>query len=167
VERALPNTEQEIVDRHVLHRSPAAAALVLIGGTFGAAAREAVEQAIHPAGSGFPTATFLINMAGALCLGTLLEALVRSGRDVGWRRHARLLGGTGFCGAFTTYSTFAVETVQLFRADHPGIAVIYVAATILGGLVATTTGIAAAAGFQRRHQDQLPIDPDVDREPTP
>lgn len=149
-----------------LHRTPAAMAIVVVGGFFGAAAREAVEQALPTAPGGFPAATFAINLAGAFVLGALLEALVRAGDDTGWRRQARLVAGTGFCGAFTTYSTFAVETVQLTRADHPGTAALYAITTVIGGLLTVTAGIAVAAGHHQRRTDRLPVDPDVDTEET-
>ncbi|HET9690947.1 MAG TPA: CrcB family protein, partial [Acidimicrobiales bacterium] len=91
-----------------LHHTPTAMALVVVGGFAGAGGREAVEQALPPSPGAFPVATFAINLAGAFVLGALLEALVRAGDDTGWRRRARLVAGTGFCGAFTTYSTLAV-----------------------------------------------------------
>lgn len=147
-----------------LHRTPIAMALVLSGGFLGAAAREAIEQALPAANGRFPLATFLINLAGAFALGLLLEALVRAGDDVGTRRRARLIGGTGFCGAFTTYSTFAVETVQLGRAGHPATAALYAIATVIGGLITATAGIAVAAARHRRSVARLPVDPDLDSE---
>jgi CrcB protein len=139
-------------------------ALVAGGGFLGAAAREATEQALPGASGGFPLATFLINLSGAFALGLLLEALARSGDDVGGRRRARLIAGTGFCGAFTTYSTFAVETVQLGRAGHPGTAVLYAIATVIGGLATTIVGIAAAAKGHGWRDARLPGDPDVEIE---
>lgn len=140
-------------------------ALVLVGGFFGAATREAVEQALPTPASAFPAATFLINLSGSFVLGLLLDALVRAGDDANWRRRTRLLAGTGFCGAFTTYSTFAVEAVQLGRADHLTTAAIYVAATVVGGLVAATAGIlTGAATVRQRQAAPLPVDPDVDEE---
>lgn len=136
--------------------------LVVCGGAPGAAAREAVEQALPPAGRAFPAATFLINLVGAFVLGLLLEALVRSGDDAGWRRRARLIGGTGFCGAFTTYSTLAVETVQLARHGAWPVAVGYLVASVAGGLLAAAAGIAMGAAHARSSRAGLPVDPDVD-----
>lgn len=160
------STPTALPRRHArpLHRTPGAMAMVLAGGFFGAAAREAVEQALPTARGAFPVATFAINLTGAFILGALLEALVRAGDDAGWRRRARLAAGTGFCGAFTTYSTFAVETVQLGRADQPGTAVLYALVTVVGGLVAVTAGLATAAAGHRRRLARLPDDPDVDVE---
>ncbi|HET6873769.1 MAG TPA: CrcB family protein [Acidimicrobiales bacterium] len=146
-----------------LHLNLAAVAAVMCGGILGAAAREAVEQAVRSAGDGFPTGTFVINLSGAFALGLLLEALVRSGDDAGWRRTARLLGGTGFCGAFTTYSTLAVETVQLARHGLWSTAGIYVGASLVGGLMVAVAGIVVGATHARWTTAALPVDPDVDR----
>ncbi|MCU4186250.1 fluoride efflux transporter CrcB [Acidiferrimicrobium sp. IK] len=136
--------------------------VVVAGGFLGAAAREAVEQALPTARGGFPAATFAINVCGAFILGALLEALVRAGDDSGWRRRTRLMAGTGFCGAFTTYSTFAVETVQLVRAGRLGTAILYGLATVVTGLLATTAGIGVAGSGRRRRAARLPVDPDID-----
>lgn len=141
-------------------------ALVVVGGCFGAAAREAVEQALPSAAGGFPVATFVINLAGAAVLGLLIEALVRSGDDSGWRRRVRLGVGTGFCGAFTTYSTFAVEATQLGRVGDVGTAVAYVVATVVGGLLMAAAGVwLAAAGVTRRPARAMPVDPDLEEGP--
>jgi CrcB protein len=137
-------------------------ALVVAGGVFGAAARESVNQALPTPAGGFPTATFLINLSGAFVLGLLLEALVRSGEDHGGRRRVRLVGGTGFCGAFTTYSTFAVELVQLGRHGTWSTAVVYLVASVVGGMVMAALGVTVAATHARWTVDQLPVDPDID-----
>lgn len=146
-----------------LHLSPLAVALVMCGAILGGAAREAIEQVLPTSARGFPVATFLINLAGAFILGVLLEALVRSGDDVGWRRRARLVGGTGFCGAFTTYSTFAVETVQLVRRHASSTAAGYLVASVIGGLAMAALGIMVGAAHARWTTAALPVDPDLDR----
>lgn len=146
-----------------LHLRPSAFVLVMAGGMLGAASREAIEQALPTPAYGFPTATLVINLAGAFVLGVLLEALVRTGDDVGWRRGARLVGGTGFCGAFTTYSTLAVETVQLARHGAWSIAGAYEAVSVVAGLVAAAAGIMVGAAHARWTTARLPVDPDVDQ----
>ena len=135
----------------------------MCGGLLGAAAREAIEQLLPTTTHGFPTATFLINLAGAFVLGVLVETLVRSGDDAGWRRQARLFGGTGFCGAFTTYSTLAVETVQLGRHGAWSIAGAYIVASAAGGLLMAASGIAVGATHSQWGTAGLPVDPDVDQ----
>lgn len=133
------------------------------GGLFGAASRDAIEQTWPAPGHGFPAATFVINLLGAFVLGALIEKLIRSGDDAGWRRRTRLIGGTGFCGAFTTYSTLAVESVQLARHGAWPTAVGYVAASVAGGLLAAAAGIGAGAAHHRSRSRALPVDPDVDQ----
>ncbi|MGH9068173.1 MAG: fluoride efflux transporter FluC [Acidimicrobiales bacterium] len=144
-----------------------AMALVLAGGFFGAAGREAVEQALPTVAGSFPSATLAINLAGAFALGLVLEVLLRAGGPAAWPRRARLCAGTGFLGAFTTYSTFAVQAAQLGRAGHVGTAAAYVVATVAGGLLAVAAGIFVAGGTARRGRSGLPVDPDVDPERPP
>ena len=108
---------------------------VFFGGLLGAPARYLVEEALGD-GGGFPLATFVVNVVGALALGLLLESLVLAGAETSMRRRVRLGLGTGFLGAFTTYSSFAVEIELL--AD--------------GGrlpLAAVALGIWAAHGLRR------------------
>ncbi|GAA1361747.1 fluoride efflux transporter CrcB [Arthrobacter rhombi] len=131
------------------HLSPPHVGLVLLGGIFGTAAREGLTLAL-PGINGFPTTILAVNIVGAFLLGFLLEALLRAGHDDGARRTLRLMLGTGFLGGFTTYSTFAVDVVELWGAPgggltDPGAAVILVLATVLVGALASWAGIAVAS----------------------
>lgn len=149
--------------RRPLHLHYAAVATVCIAAFFGAAAREWLEQAVTSPASGFPWATWIINISGAFVLGLLLAALARAGSDDGWRRRLRLAGGTGFLGAFTTYSTFAVETDLLLKGSHVVTGVIYALATVLAGLVACYGGIRLSGLlFHNWPSGQLPVDPDTE-----
>ena len=103
--------------------------MVILGGMLGTAARAQLEGAFAPPAGGWPWVTFAINLVGSFVLGALLEALSRTGRDVGWRRAARVGLGTGVIGGFTTYSTFIVETALLVRDGHVGTGVVYAVAT--------------------------------------
>jgi CrcB protein len=117
---------------------------VFAGGVLGTAARWAAEEQ-WPARSGqWPAGTFLVNIVGAFILGALLEGLVRRGADVGRRRRLRLIAGTGFCGAFTTYSAFSLEISLLGKDGHPGIAVAYALASVIVGVLAAAAGVWAA-----------------------
>lgn len=123
--------------------------LVALGGTFGTAARSVLTESIT-VWRNIPVATLGINILGAFLLGVLLEALTRRGADEGIRRTLRLLLGTGFLGGFTTYSSLAMDTDTLARADQPGAALLYAAATIIVGAAASALGIVVAS--RRRHR---------------
>ncbi|HVB07094.1 MAG TPA: CrcB family protein [Acidimicrobiales bacterium] len=140
----------------------AALAQIAVGGMFGAAARDAIEQSLPTRTGTFPLATFMINLSGALLLGALLEGLVRAGDDSGRRRDLRLFAGTGFLGAFTTYSTFSIEADLLVHGGRVYVALFYAALTIIGGLSAVVAGIALGAGHRRWMLSRMPVDPDLD-----
>ncbi|HEX7826339.1 MAG TPA: fluoride efflux transporter CrcB [Mycobacterium sp.] len=133
-----------------LHLRPSALGWVFAGGVVGTALRYYVEILLPHDGAGWPWATFVINLFGAFILGGLLEALARLGEDSGWRQRARLCAGTGGCGAFTTYSTFALEAVLLERNGHLGTAIGYATVSVLGGIITAWLGIVVAASVHRR-----------------
>jgi CrcB protein len=116
--------------------------LILVGAALGAPARWLVDsyvQARHD--SVFPWGTFTVNLLGSFALGLLLGASVEGETMT---RLVALLG-TGFCGAFTTFSTYSYEAVVLAEDGSPGIA----AASVLGSVAA---GLAAAfAGWAITH----------------
>jgi CrcB protein len=130
------------------HLTWAGVSLVFGGGVVGTAARYAVGEVVAPWGV-WPAATFCVNVVGAFLLGVLLEALGRRGPDVGVRQRLRLLLGTGFLGAFTTYSTLAVETDLLLREGYASVAVAYSAGSVVVGFFASMLGIWAAAAHHR------------------
>lgn len=128
-------------------RAPAATlAAVAAGGVVGALARYGVARGLPTASGHFPWSTFLVNVTGSLLLAVLLTSIVeRLPRG----RLARPLLGTGVIGAYTTFSTFAVDAVLLVRDGHAGTAALYVVVTLAGGLAAATAGVAATRGALR------------------
>lgn len=132
-----------------LHFRPLALGLVFAGGVVGTLARYGVELAIPHRSPGWPIATFAINIVGAFVLGLLLEFLARGGPDEGLRQRLRLLLGTGFCGAFTTYSTFALEAVLIGRDGHSTTALAYGVSTVVLGVAAAWGGIVVGATAHR------------------
>ena len=119
---------------------PAAVVAVAIGGAAGAPARYLLGRTLHASG-GLPLATLSVNLSGAFVLGALL---VLVGERLAPTRHVRPLLGTGLLGAFTTYSTFVVEADLLVRHQRFGVAVGYICATVVGGLVAAWAGVLTA-----------------------
>jgi CrcB protein len=138
-----------------LHVRVWAVALVGVGGVFGAPLRYQLGVCFPHSAGEWPVTTFGINIVGAFALGWLMEGLTRLGPDHGWRQRARLGLGTGFLGAFTTYSTLAVDTDLLLRGGHWSSAATYAVGTVLAGLVATTMGIAAGAWMRPRRVEGL------------
>ena len=121
-----------------------ALALVGVGGALGALARDGLGRALGPG----LLATAVPNLLGALALGVLVEALAAAGAPTLRRVRARLLVGTGFLGAFTTYSALSVGTVVTALDGRSGLAAGYAAGTVVLGLVATGAGV--ALGGRRR-----------------
>jgi CrcB protein len=110
---------------------------VFTGGCLGGWARYGITSAWPTPTGHFPWATFGVNVAGAFVLG----AVVVAATTLASARYLRPLLGTGFCGAFTTFSSIVVTTDLLFAHRHPGTAVTYLAASIVGGLAAAWAGL--------------------------
>ncbi len=87
---------------------------VFVGGGLGSICRYAVARGLDSSGFLFPMATFLTNGISCVILGILLGLSLRDG----FEHHHRLLLITGFCGGFSTFSTFSAETLQLFQSGH-------------------------------------------------
>ncbi|MET0195640.1 MAG: CrcB family protein, partial [Rhodococcus fascians] len=82
--------ERETTSTRPLHSSMSALASVFVGGVVGTLARVGVEEALPHRPSGWPVATFVINIVGAFVLGLVLENLARRGPDIGVRQRVRL-----------------------------------------------------------------------------
>ena len=118
--------------------------LLSLGGALGTCARYFVTVWVGaPAWArGFPVGTFAINVSGSFLLGAA-AAVIRERLPVEYG-YWYLLIGTGFCGGYTTFSTFEYETQRLVELGRWGAAVGYVAASVALGFAAVTLGVALA-----------------------
>jgi CrcB protein len=112
--------------------------LVGLGGGIGSIMRFLVSK-IPFAQSSFPWATFIVNITGCFLIGLLIGLSVR------YRfldADMRLLLVTGFCGGFTTFSTFSAENVYLYQSGNYLPLAFYVLLSIIAGFAAVFLGLA-------------------------
>lgn len=119
------------------------------GGVVGAVSRYAVSSAIPIVLGRFPWNTFLINVTGSALLGFLLVLL---SEQFPRGRLVRPFFGTGIIGAYTTFSTMEVDALLIFRDHHLLIGVVYVVASIFGGLMTVWLGMRCARAIMRIEQ---------------
>lgn len=111
--------------------------LVFLGGAVGAPLRYVIDrwvQAHH--GLRFPLGTLAVNLVGCFLLGVVAGGVA----DAGWSAHTQALLGTGFCGGFTTFSAFSMETIELFSGRLTIRAVSYVVASVGLGVALAALG---------------------------
>jgi len=111
--------------------------LVCLGAAVGAPARYLLDREVQRrVGGAFPWGTLAVNVAGCLVLGVLAGATAR--RELPRELVAAL--GTGFCGAFTTWSTLAWETARLDRCGERRLAGLNIGVSVLLGIASVTLG---------------------------
>jgi CrcB protein len=92
----------------------------------------------------FPLATFLVNIAGCLIIG-ILFGLFAKGQLV--HQDYKMLLVTGFCGGFTTFSTFSSEGLLLFQSGNGQTAILYLLLSMITGLGAVWLGMSLVRMF--------------------
>lgn len=113
--------------------------LVMAGGAFGVGARHLTGQAmLRLLGPGWPWGTLTVNLLGGLAMGLLVGVLARSGDAY---ENARLLLGVGVLGGFTTFSAFSLDVVLMLQRGDWGPALGYVAASVVGAVLALLAGL--------------------------
>jgi CrcB protein len=121
--------------------------IIGVGGFVGANARYVIGGWVHQRwGASFPYGTFFINISGSFLLGLFATLAVR----YAWSDHWRLLIAVGFIGAYTTFSTFEYETLQLVaegRRYHA--AALNLLGSLLVGFVAAYLGVVLARLLMR------------------
>jgi CrcB protein len=115
-------------------------ALVGIGGAIGSILRYLAGCWLKPyTTGGFPWSTFGVNIIGSLLIGILI-AYFQTKTPA--QNSLQLLLVTGFCGGFTTFSSFTLENIQLIQEGKIAVASTYIVLSIIFGLLAVALGIA-------------------------
>lgn len=111
---------------------------IAAGGALGSVARYLLGAGVGGRAPGFPWATLAINVSGSLLLAFLAAVLVAPAAPPALRAGLT----TGFCGGYTTFSTFSHETLALVEQGSHARAAAYVAASVVLSLLAAAAGLA-------------------------
>jgi len=112
--------------------------LIGIGSFFGGSSRYVLSQLVQSKFlSTYPFGTFTVNILGCLIIGIVFGLTDRFNLSPEWR----LFLATGFCGGFTTFSSFSFETMAMLRQGQFLYSLTYVATSIIFGLIAVYLGM--------------------------
>jgi fluoride exporter len=115
---------------------------VALGGAVGSALRFGVNLAAPQVlGTGFPWATFIVNILGSFVMGLLSAALVEKFSD---QPDLRLFVTTGVLGGFTTFSAFSLDVFGLMQRGENSVAIVYVLASVSLSILAVFAGFMVA-----------------------
>jgi CrcB protein len=118
---------------------------IALGGAVGSVSRYVLGGAAQKiAGAPFPVGTLLVNVSGCFLIGILSQHYM----NVQAHPQMRAALITGFCGGYTTFSAFSLETTGLLSGGEYAKAAAYVALSVTMSLAATLAGTATAARFQ-------------------
>ncbi|MBN2983440.1 fluoride efflux transporter CrcB [Cohnella algarum] len=119
---------------------------IAVCGFFGAVSRHGLTLVLpNGGGSSFPWATLAINLSGSLLLGWLSGLALRKLVSPWWKEAL----GTGFLGAFTTFSAFNAQLWELWRHDAYAAAVLYAASSGIAGWLLASLGLKLGRGRER------------------
>ena len=114
---------------------------IALGAVGGALARYYLSQIIGQWGTAFPYGTLLINVSGSIAMGILASLTLG---DVS--PELRLAIGTGFLGSYTTFSTYALESMHLWLTGRGGMALVYWLGSASLGVLGIALGSAIGRG---------------------
>ncbi|MEH7479322.1 fluoride efflux transporter CrcB [Bacillus altitudinis] len=121
---------------------------VFIGGLIGTLCRYELSQTVIS--QTFPYATMIENISGSLLLGFATGYfLFQKGK-----KYLAALIGTGFCGGFTTMSTFSKETVLLLQAGQFNLSMMYILLSVIAGVAAALAGLILAERLFHQYKQQ-------------
>jgi len=107
--------------------------LIGIGGAAGSIARFLLQRWLNDS---FPIGTLTVNIAGCFIIGILWAIAIKNN----WSTNYRLFLMTGFCGGFTTFSAFTLESILLLQNSRYLFFIIYIFSSLVLGLLATFAG---------------------------
>lgn len=115
---------------------------VAVGSAMGGVSRYVIGTAVQQRfGLAFPVGTLLVNITGSLLLGFILRFAL-GGTQIS--PETRVFLTTGFCGGYTTFSTFSYDTAVMFESGQYRRAVVYVTLSVVLSVLATFAGFALA-----------------------
>ena len=112
--------------------------MVFLGGGLGSVSRYLISRTLNISGFPFPLGTFTVNIVGSLILGFILGFALKTGQ---LSNNTILFLATGFCGGFTTFSTFAFENQNLLKSGDYFNFAIYTFGSIIVGITAVFVGL--------------------------
>jgi CrcB protein len=112
--------------------------LIFVGGGIGSTLRYLISGYLNSSETQLYLGTFLVNVIGCLLLGLLLGLSLKENT---LSHEAYLLLGIGFCGGFTTFSTFGVEMFTLLREENYAMFFRYTAGSLVIGLLCVVLGV--------------------------
>jgi CrcB protein len=127
-------------------QDPRVLGAVALGGFLGGESRYLLGLAFPTAHNEFPATIFAINISGSFILALLLVLILEVWPPT---KYLRPLLATGFCGAYTTFSTWMVDTDKLISAGRYDLAAGNILVSLFAGLAATTLGLAAGRTLAR------------------
>jgi CrcB protein len=144
--------EAPIVDLRPAGRPQSTARLlaaIALGGVLGGPARYGLGLAFPTTAGTFPATTFAINISGSFVLALLLVFVLEIWPPT---TYVRPFAAVGFCGAYTTFSTWMVDADRLVAKGHYGLAAADLAGSVVAGLAATALGFSVGRGFLARRR---------------
>jgi CrcB protein len=118
---------------------------IAVGGALGSVTRYLLGTLLAGRTAGFPWATLAINVTGSLLLGFVFRLPVGPESST---TAARAAITVGFCGGYTTFSTFSYETLALIETGSYGRATLYALASVGLSVAAAVVGVALARGLR-------------------